>query len=405
MIDVNKKQITNIIPKESTQYDHITKILLEGYSQVPAGFRKTGDKSGYGLAGQGYRILSDLSEIFGKHKYDLIISKNDGSTIKTLKSKYKVIFNEKDFFKILGHLNKISREKGQEIKVTCKSYLNYLFPTHFSPPLKKVNLEAQYKKGDLSKVLNKDGILTGLSKEDKEGIEKFYFDYLRSSTSKLNTSRSLLQLTDSKNQTQVVLLENILKEFDKKILEDPTEQKWQDFLKEYILFINLNYTEVVDKKNIGLIRDKIPDFMLLDIYNYLDVYEIKRPSTKILEFDEDHNDFYWSADISKAVAQLENYIQTTTEVGPEIKMYLEKYYDLNVRVIKPRGYIIAGTSDQLKTEYYSKRRIKPEKFKTLTNVFISDNFRILNQSMKNIEVLFYDELINNLRTLLKRLKK
>ena len=67
-----------------------------------------------------------------------------------------------------------------------------------------------------------------------------------------------------------------------------------------------------------------------------------------------------------------------------------------VRVIKPRGYIIAGTSDQLKKDYYSKRRIKPEKFKTLTNVLISDNFRILNQSMKNIEVLFYYELINNL---------
>ena len=43
--------------------------------------------------------------------------------------------------------------------------------------------------------------------------------------------------------------------------------------------------------------------------------------------------------------------------------------------------------------------------KQLKGELMEDNFRLLNNSLKNIEVILYDELLSNLKNFLKRIKK
>ena len=47
-------------------------------------------------------------------------------------------------------------------------------------------------------------------------------------------------------------------------------------------------------------------------------------------------------------------------------------------IVRPKGYIIAGTRNQL------------------TSTEMLDDFRILSEALKNIDVLLYDDLLNNL---------
>jgi hypothetical protein len=135
----------------------------------------------------------------------------------------------------------------------------------------------------------------------------------------------------------------------------------------------------------------------------LDIFEIKKPSTPLIRFDDKRSNFYWSEELSKAIAQTESYIYNVSKNSTTIKDDLKKYNDLDVRVVKPRGYVIVGETAQLRKKYY-KRKLREEILKKLTNIQIQDGFRLLNESLRNVTIIFYDELINNLETFLKRIK-
>jgi len=53
--------------------------------------------------------------------------------------------------------------------------------------------------------------------------------------------------------------------------------------------------------------------------------------------------------------------------------------------VRPRGYIIAGRRSQI------------------TNETMMNHFRILNESLKNVDILFYDDLLEGLKTFLERI--
>jgi hypothetical protein len=58
---------------------------------------------------------------------------------------------------------------------------------------------------------------------------------------------------------------------------------------------------------------------------------------------------------------------------------------IDIRVVRPRGYIIAGTSKQF------------------ANKKESADFRKLGSSLKNINFILYDELLDNLKNLRSKL--
>ena len=57
-----------------------------------------------------------------------------------------------------------------------------------------------------------------------------------------------------------------------------------------------------------MLQGKYPDFMLLDPYGYLDIYEIKKPSTNLMKLDKSRNNYYWDVEMTKALSQTENYL-------------------------------------------------------------------------------------------------
>lgn len=151
------------------------------------------------------------------------------------------------------------------------------------------------------------------------------------------------------------------------------------------MLFNTNYSEIIDKENISLTGD-YPDFLLVNIYEYLDIYEIKKPNTLLLNKDTSRNNYYWSVEISKAISQVENYIELLERHKDAFINDIKTSKGINIRVIKPRGYIIAGTSSQVQGKAKE------------------DDFKLLNGSFKNIEIILYDDFLKNLKNLLKRIK-
>jgi len=169
-----------------------------------------------------------------------------------------------------------------------------------------------------------------------------------------------------------------LAEFEKRLESNSAnEHVWQKFLSEHILMLRSSYGEVLEKESVSL-RGKFPDFMLIDPYGYLDIYEIKKPRTDLLSLDRSRNNYYWSTELSKAISQTENYLYQAQRSGDNLINDIRKSKGIEVNIVRPRGYIIAGRRSQLTT---------PK---------MKDDFRILNESLKNVDVILYDDLVTGL---------
>jgi len=145
------------------------------------------------------------------------------------------------------------------------------------------------------------------------------------------------------------------------------------------------YAAVIEKQSIA-IGGKYPDFMLVDAYGYVDIYEIKKPDTDLLKYDEGRDNYYWSAEVSRAVSQTEKYIDEVNKNRLDIADKVRRKYKTEVNLIRPRGFIVVG------------------KRKQLANRSMKDDFRILNDSLKNIDIIFFDDLLDNVILLYERLK-
>lgn len=120
-------------------------------------------------------------------------------------------------------------------------------------------------------------------------------------------------------------------------------------------------------------------------YGYLDIYEIKKPQTNILKYDTSRKNYFWDVEVCKAISQVENYIDKVAQNRLDIENKIRRKQKQDVKIVRPRGYIIAGTRVQLNDDED-----------------MSENFRILNDSLKNIDLIFYDDLLLNIKAMLTR---
>lgn len=105
------------------------------------------------------------------------------------------------------------------------------------------------------------------------------------------------------------------------------------------------------------------------ISGYRDIVELKRPDMRVLLYDEDHRNFYFSADVSRAIGQCHRYLDVLHEVAakglrdhPEIVAY------------HPRGIIVIGRSAEWSLEH----------LKALHG---------LNRRLSGVTVMTYDQLL------------
>jgi len=157
-----------------------------------------------------------------------------------------------------------------------------------------------------------------------------------------------------------------LAELRRLIDEDATESKFQEWFESNTWAFGIEYLKIYDTSKIGIHSDS--DFIAQSLDGYHDLIELKRPSLDLLKYDDSHQDYYPSAELSKAIGQAVHYLfameRSRTELEDEDQ----------ITVLKPRIKIIAGSTVGFSAK---KRRA----------------LRLLNNGLHGMEVISYDQVV------------
>jgi hypothetical protein len=377
-----KKGIYKILPpkssKRQSQYEFCEEIRFEGFTILPSGFYR---QDGLGLTGGGPFLLKAINEKYGK-KIEICVIAKGNSEISARGSKVKLFLSHVDLRTLNAKVREIKQERNEDIRSTINDYLYDRFPSRFSQETKTRN---RYIPGSLANALDRENILERLNARDRHSLEQLIPNYLSNIKATLAAPDKLKVVYDSLDAGKVIYFREIIQEFRRRLKKATQEEAdWQDFLSEHILILRSGYGHVLEKNSVTL-QGKFPDFMLIDPYGYLDIYEIKKPSTLVLRHDKSRDNYYWDTEIAKAISQVENYLHQVQRNSDGLINDIRRNKKVDINIVRPRGYIIAGLRSHL------------------TDQKMVDDFRILNESLKNIDILFYDDLVENLETFVKRL--
>ena len=364
--------------KKQTEY--ISSIELIGFEKMPSGLFT----SGAGLTSSGYFLAKELFDKW-QTKIRITITADGQSQIKRQGRGVSLQINHTDLRRLNEFFRRTRAQGTAQVRGNIQGFLSFLSPRFF--PAEKSDLSYNYTGGEMSSLLEKEDILDNLDDSDRESLNNFIPQYIFRIPLTLRSDKKLKVIFDLVDAGKQIYLKEIIEEFEKRLRATiQNENRWQEFLRKYILIFRNSYGEVLEKESVTL-SGKFPDFMLIDPYNYLDIYEIKRPDTPLLGFDSSRGNYYWDKEISKAIAQVENYIHQIQRNSDALINDIRKKKGLDISIVRPRGYIIAGKREQIK------------------NTTMEDFFRILNESLKNVDILFYDDLLEGLKTFLSRISQ
>lgn len=338
------------------------KLYYSGFEEQP----KILQKDGRGFSG-GKHILEVLTHKL--KKFELTLTAEKKSQIKKVGKKYFVYLAVSDV-RILNS-SKIQKTREIGLKMT-NNHFSQIFPKFFNEKEKFFS----YERGMFAELLTKDFNPAILSRDDLNSLTAFLPKiYARAKGKSLDVT----SVYKNKQSIQLLYLEKLISDFDDRTKKKYGESNWQDYFRKYILLFQDGYIQRLEKINIG-VDIRFPDFCVITTDDYLDVIEIKIPSTRLLLQDKSHKNYYWSTEISKAISQTEKYLDSITKNADQIRRVLADKLGINLRIIKPRGIIIAGT-----TAEFEKNKEK------------ADDFRLLNEGLKNITVIPYDEMSRRVR--------
>lgn len=354
-------KVTKFIPVTSKSYGNKLKGVKIYYKGAKPKILKSDGSFQFGK-----NIIEVLTPKFKKFKLILIEGK---SKIEKVGIVYHFFISLSDLRAMQSML--FGRNRDIKQKVIAKKFAE-LYPKHFNDDTQIFN----YDKGLFKAILSKDFLPTLLSTEDREAINNFIPRFIASGVSGKKASIA----GKLKAGFELKVLKTIADDLDSRIKSDKSESTWQDYLKANILHIQQGYIAFVEKANIGVVDTRFPDFLLVTHDEYLDILEIKTPVTQLLAYDKSHNNYFWTPELSKAVSQTENYIHEVYTLADKVRSKIRDKYGIELRVVRPRGVIIAGNTNQF-----------------LKNKKIADDYRLLSQSLKNINIVTYDELLIRLQ--------
>lgn len=354
-------------------------IIYEGTKNIPKGFYSVG--GGFTDYKFGY-LLTDAIRAFLDNKEATIsefrITQANQTLLKpTEAGSYKLILNERDLQRIRDR----SRQYIEEGKTNAKHSIIDFFVSRF-PELSNfddnLNVLTSTKKA-LIKSLD-ETIVDKLTPKELKQVESFYMKILeRKITKKPFIERNVLKLKE-------ITLDNLLVDFEKKLEKKTSESTWQRFFEQNIFIFDSRYIDFVPKQNLKTGKTSMPDFLVYDIYGFVDIYEIKKPSTKLLKYDTSHNNYYWSTEMAAAISQLEKYVFLASAQALSIERDIKVERGHCVTVVRPCGILVVGHS------------------KELENDSMKQDFRILRNSLKNVGIVLYDEIYESLKNLRKKIE-
>lgn len=372
------------------KYDKIESISFIGFKRkIPAGFLKAFTR-GYGFTRDLSPLVYEIQKVFPKvSKIKIVkVGKSVFSNTPEITLSESDLSNARPKIKALNSKHKDEKEK------LARDILSRIFPN------KIANRTSNYPKGELFRIIETyDVTANKISDEDKRAIQSLFL-----SISESGENLSEGDVVEAKTNIDKALTEKLVEDFEKifsrKMETERLEDTWQDFFTDNILFLNFGYVNRFEKERI--LGDKainIPDFLMLNSFSYIDIFEIKTHLTPLLTFDNGRKNFYWTSEASRAIAQAENYIDSLIKQEDTIiKNIRDEYGGIVVNAVRPSVYIIASSLESLvgkkTSSYRGKHRAKLE-----------NDYRRLNNSLKNIKFILYDELLENFKHFIKRLSE
>jgi len=316
----------------------------------------------------GKHILETLGRRFGKEFRWIITPETDA-----ISHSYG-IYRVHTSMRLLDRMNQESFDRTRDIKNDIvRRFFSIAYPLEFTDRITTV-----YVPGSLAALL-RDNVAPKLSGEDRDALQKFLPRFI--------ASESIKSVNLLKAATQIRSLKELASELEAAISTGHGESWWQNFVRTKILIIQQGYIRAIEKMNIAVGNTKFPDFSLVTHDNYLDILEIKKPDTPLLKLDASRNNHYADPELSRAVIQVENYIENVARQADAVRTYILDNYGLTLKVVRPRGIILAGNAASFQTQ---KER---------------DDFRLLAHGLKNITIVTYDELLARLRNYIKVLEE
>jgi hypothetical protein len=82
---------------------------------------------------------------------------------------------------------------------------------------------------------------------------------------------------------------------------------------------------------------------------------------------------------------VENYLHQVQRHSDALINDIRRNKGIEISIVRPKGYIVAGLRSELSTAK------------------MKDDFRILSEALKNIDIVLYDDLLNNLESFVKKI--
>jgi Shedu protein SduA, C-terminal len=352
----------------------IKSVVLDGYKKLPPFMNN------YGYGFENYVI----SKFFRYQFKDNRFNKLTISATKKSKKYYKtLIIDEVDLEDLTTSLNQEQYACNQTKKILIKNLLVSIFPDFAFD-----HRETNSNKKLIMRNFN-DKFLSQLIAEDVDIIGDFYIKAALKYKRPDLVKKMNLKLSKA---SQLLTLNEVISKFEKLIADNPAESKWQLFFDEYITLFDSRYAHRLKYKNIATGLTKYPDLVLVDIYGYVDFYELKKSGAELIKYDKNHKTWFWTEEIAKVIAQCSDYLQKAKDNAVsytnqiKIETSTENNDGIVANIVNPRAIIVIGTSSKLNTQ---KKKI---------------NFKALRESLKDIEFLLYDELLERLKNLMSKLQ-
>jgi hypothetical protein len=311
-------------------------------------------------------ILETLGKKFGSKFRWIITPETD-----LVEVKYGITY-VRTSQRLLGRMFGENFERSREVKseIVQRRFFN-AFPLYFTTPP-----PSAYVPGSIAKILNGD-VFRKLSSDDKDAINRILPDFLKAE------AMSSLAI----KAVEIDSLKKLAEELKLELTNQHPESWWQAYIQARILIMQQGYIRPIEKMNVAVGNTKFPDFALVTHDNYLDILEIKKPDTRILKEDPSRGNYHWDMEISRAIIQVENYLETITNQAAQVRSFVKDTYGLELKVVRPRGLILAGNSAEFATQKQK------------------DDFRLLSHGLKNVMVITYDELLVRLENHIRVLEK
>ena len=171
-----------------------------------------------------------------------------------------------------------------------------------------------------------------------------------------------------------------IKDADSLLASSASEHELELWIKENDWVFGVEYVRRLNATRIGLHEDA--DLLVESLDGYADLIELKKASVfPLFNYDPSHNCYYPAATLAQVIGQTINYLRLM-----EANQAVLKSED-GLEVLKPRAKIVIGRSSQFRDE--------KEK----------NALRTLNDTLHNIEIITYDEIMARAHRIVKSYEK